>query len=140
MIQVQSHQKQTGLFTIDALIEADFATFRQAFSYLLLPAIVLAIYAVGIITRFTRASVLEILGNDYVRSARAKGLPEYIVIKRHVLRPALLSIITVAGVSFASLMAGSVLVENVFLGPVLVNMHIVQQWDLICQELWVLAW
>lgn len=140
LIQVQSHQKQTGLFTIDALIEADFATFRQAFSYLLLPAIVLAIYAVGIITRFTRASVLEILGNDYVRSARAKGLPEYIVIKRHVLRPALLSIITVAGVSFASLMAGSVLVENVFLGPVLVNMHIVQQWDLICQELWVLAW
>lgn len=110
-------KKQTGLFTIDALIEADFATFRQAFSYLLLPAIVLAIYAVGIITRFTRASVLEILGNDYVRSARAKGLPEYIVIKRHVLRPALLSIITVAGVSFASLMAGSVLVENVFSWP-----------------------
>lgn len=110
-------KKHTGLFTIDALIEADFATFRQAFSYLLLPAIVLAIYAVGIITRFTRASVLEILGNDYVRSARAKGLPEYIVIKRHVLRPALLSIITVAGVSFASLMAGSVLVENVFSWP-----------------------
>lgn len=107
----------TGLFTIDALLVGDFATFRQAFSYLLLPAIVLAIYAVGVLTRFTRASMLEILGNDYVRAARAKGLPEYVVIRRHVLRPALLSIITVAGVAFASLLAGSVLVENVFSWP-----------------------
>jgi len=107
----------TGLFTIDALIKGDFQTFRQAFSYLLLPAIVLAIYAVGVLTRFTRASMLEILGNDYVRAARAKGLPEFTVIRRHVLRPALLSIITVAGVAFASLLAGSVLVENVFSWP-----------------------
>lgn len=107
----------TGLFTIDALLAGDFSTFRQAFSYLLLPALVLAIYAIGVLTRFTRASVLEILGNDYVRTARAKGLPEFTVIRRHVLRPALLAIITVAGVSFASLMAGSVLVENVFSWP-----------------------
>ncbi|CAB4817901.1 unannotated protein [freshwater metagenome] len=107
----------TGLFTLDALIAGDFATFRQAVSYLLLPAIVLAIYAVGVLTRFTRASMLEILGNDYVRAARAKGLPEFTVIRRHVLRPALLSIITVAGVAFASLLAGSVLVENVFSWP-----------------------
>ena len=107
----------TGLFTIDALIAGDFDTFKQAFSYLLLPAMVLAIYAIGVLTRFTRASILEILGNDYVRAARAKGLPEYLVIRRHVLRPALLSIITVAGVAFASLLAGSVLVENVFSWP-----------------------
>jgi peptide/nickel transport system permease protein len=107
----------TGLFTIDALIKGDFQTFRQAFAYLLLPAIVLAIYAVGVLTRFTRASMLEILGNDYVRAARAKGLPEFTVITRHVLRPALLSIITVAGVAFSSLLAGSVLVENVFSWP-----------------------
>ncbi len=107
----------TGLFTIDALIDGDFSTFRQAFSYLLLPAVVLAIYAVGVLTRFTRASMLEILGNDYVRAARAKGLSEFTVIRRHVLRPALLSIITVAGVAFSSLLAGSVLVENVFSWP-----------------------
>jgi peptide/nickel transport system permease protein len=109
--------KVTGLFTIDALIVGDFATFKQAFAYLLLPAMVLAIYAIGVLTRFTRASILEILGNDYVKSARAKGLPEYLIIRRHVLRPALLSIITVAGVAFASLLAGSVLVENVFSWP-----------------------
>jgi peptide/nickel transport system permease protein len=61
--------------------------------------------------------VLEILGNDYVRTARSKGLSEFTVIRRHVLRPALLSIITIAGVAFASLLAGSVLVENVFSWP-----------------------
>lgn len=107
----------TGLFTIDALLAGDFALFGQAFSYLLLPAVVLAIYAVGVLTRFTRASILEILGNDYVRTARSKGLPEFTVIRRHVLRPALLAIITVAGISFASVMAGSVLIENVFSWP-----------------------
>jgi ABC-type dipeptide/oligopeptide/nickel transport system permease component len=113
----EAPENVTGLFTIDALLAGDFATFREAFAYLLLPAVVLAIYAVGVLTRFTRASVLEILGNDYVRTARSKGLSEFTVIRRHVLRPALLAIITVAGVAFASLMAGSVLVENVFSWP-----------------------
>ena len=107
----------TGLFTIDALLNGDLSTSKEALSYLLLPALVLAVYALGLITRFTRASVLEILGNDYVRTARSKGLPEFTVIRRHVLRPALLSIITIAGVAFASLLAGSVLVENVFSWP-----------------------
>jgi len=107
----------TGLYTVDALLHGDFALARSAFAHLALPSLVLAIYAVGVITRFTRASVLEILGNDYVRAARAKGLPELTVIRRHILRPALLSIITVAGVAFASLLAGSVLVENVFSWP-----------------------
>jgi peptide/nickel transport system permease protein len=83
----------------------------------MLPAIVLAIYTVAVLTRFTRASMLEILNNDYVRAARAKGLPEFTIIKRHVMRPALLSIITVAGVAFGNLLSGSVLVENVFSWP-----------------------
>jgi len=61
--------------------------------------------------------VLEILGNDYVRAARAKGLPERVVILRHVLRPALVSIITVAGVAFGSLLSGTVLVETIYSWP-----------------------
>ncbi len=107
----------TGFFTIDALVHGQFALFWQALAHIAMPAFVLAIYTIGLLTRFTRASVLEILGNDYVRAARAKGLPEWLVIKRHVMRPALLSIITVAGVAFGSLLAGSVLVENVFSWP-----------------------
>jgi peptide/nickel transport system permease protein len=78
---------------------------------------VLAIFTVGMLTRFTRASMLEIMGNDYVRAARLKGLPERVVVLRHVLRPALVSIITVAGVAFGSLLAGTVLVENIFSWP-----------------------
>lgn len=107
----------TGMFTIDALIHGQWSLAWQAFRHLMLPAIVLAIYTVAVLTRFTRASMLEILNNDYVRAARAKGLPEFIIIKRHVMRPALLSIITVAGVAFGNLLSGSVLVENVFSWP-----------------------
>ncbi|HEV3068032.1 MAG TPA: ABC transporter permease, partial [Streptosporangiaceae bacterium] len=62
-------------------------------------------------------SMLEIMGNDYVRAARLKGLPEHVVVLRHVLRPALVAIITVAGVAFGSLLSGTVLVENVFSWP-----------------------
>lgn len=109
--------KITGLYSIDALLAGDFELFRMAVSHLAMPALVLGIYTVGLLTRFTRASVLEILGNDYVRAARAKGLSEWTVIRRHVLRPALLSIVTVAGVAFASLLSGSVLVESVFSWP-----------------------
>jgi peptide/nickel transport system permease protein len=107
----------TGMFTIDALLHGNIPLAWQAFRHLMLPAIVLAIYTVAVLTRFTRASVLEILNNDYVRAARAKGMPELVIIKRHVMRPALLSIITVAGVAFGNLLSGSVLVENVFSWP-----------------------
>jgi len=107
----------TGMYTFDALFHGQFLLAWQAFRHLMLPAIVLAVYTIAVLTRFTRASILEILHNDYVRSARAKGLPESLVIRRHVLRPALLSIVTVAGVAFGNLLAGSVLVENVFSWP-----------------------
>jgi peptide/nickel transport system permease protein len=107
----------TGLFTVDAAIHGQWNLFGSALYHLILPGLVLATYTIGMLLRFTRASVLEILGNDYVRAARAKGLPERIVIVRHVLRPALISIITVAGVAFGSLLSGTVLVENIFSWP-----------------------
>jgi peptide/nickel transport system permease protein len=107
----------TGLFTVDALVHGQWALFWSAFRHLVLPGLVLAIYTVGMVTRFTRASMLEIMGNDYVRAARLKGLPERVVVLRHVLRPALVSIITVAGVAFGNLLSGTVLVENIFAWP-----------------------
>lgn len=107
----------TGLFTLDAALHGQWGLFASAVNHLILPGLVLATYTIGMLLRFTRASVLEILGNDYVRAARAKGLPERIVIMRHVLRPALISIITVAGVAFGSLLSGTVLVENIFSWP-----------------------
>ncbi|MGC0415919.1 ABC transporter permease [Embleya sp. AB8] len=107
----------TGLYTLDSLLAGDTGTFGEAFSRLLLPACVLAAFNIGVLTRFTRAAVLEALGNDYVRAARAKGLPEATVIRRHVLRSALTSILTVAGLTFGGMLAGTVLVENVLSWP-----------------------
>ncbi len=107
----------TGLFTVDAAVHGQWTLFWSALRHLVLPGLVLAVYTVGMLTRFTRASMLEIMGNDYVRAARLKGLPERVVILRHVLRPALVSIITVAGVAFGNLLSGTVLVESIFSWP-----------------------
>jgi len=107
----------TGLYTVDALLHGNWTGFVSALRHVIMPGLVLALYTVGLLLRFTRASVLEVVGSDYVRAARAKGLPERIVITRHILRPALVGIITVAGVAFGSLLSGAVLVENIFGWP-----------------------
>ncbi len=107
----------TGMYTVDALVAGDWQTFRTALAHLATPAFVLAVYTIGAITRFTRASMLESLGQDYVRSARAKGLPERTVILRHALRPALAAIITISGLAFGRMLGGAVLVESVFSWP-----------------------
>ncbi|MBZ9938856.1 ABC transporter permease [Mesorhizobium sp. BR1-1-16] len=107
----------TNMFTIDSLLTGQWATFSTAISHIVLPALVLAIYTVGSITRFTRAAMLESLNQDYVRSARAKGLPERTVILRHAMRPALAAIVTVAGMAFGRMLSGTVLVESVFSWP-----------------------
>ncbi len=107
----------TGMVLVDSLLTGNWATFGSALEHIIMPAVVLAAYTIGMITRFTRASMLEVLGNDYVRAARAKGLPERTVLFRHVLRPALVPIITVTGLALGSLLSGTVLVENIFSWP-----------------------
>ena len=107
----------TGFYTIDALIAGDWSLFWQALHHLILPALVLAAFNVSLLTRFTRSAVLEVVGNDYVRSARAKGLPERIVVVRYVLRAALPSVVTVLGLVFANVLTGAVLVEKIFSWP-----------------------
>jgi len=107
----------TGFDTIDSLLAGQWSTFTDALSHLVLPALVLATPVTSLITRFTRAAVLEVLGNDYVQAARAKGLPQYTVVFRHVLRAALPSIITVAGLALANVLTGTVLVEEIFSWP-----------------------
>jgi peptide/nickel transport system permease protein len=107
----------TGLYTVDAAISGQWATAWNALQHLVLPALVLAAYNVGLLTRYTRSAVLEVISNDYVRAARAKGMPERIVIVRHVLRAALPSVVTVIGLAFANVMTGAVLVENIFSWP-----------------------
>jgi peptide/nickel transport system permease protein len=107
----------TGLYTIDALLAGKFGLAGQALHHLVLPALVLAAFNVSLLTRFTRSAVLEVIGNDYVRGARAKGLPERIVVVRYILRAALPSVVTVLGLVFANVLTGAVLVEKIFSWP-----------------------
>jgi peptide/nickel transport system permease protein len=82
-----------------------------------LPALVLAAFNVSLLTRYTRSAVLEVIGNDYVRAARAKGLPERTVVLRYIVRGALPSVVTVLGLVFANVLTGAVLVEKIFSWP-----------------------
>jgi peptide/nickel transport system permease protein len=107
----------TGLYTVDALLAGQWDTARNALHHLILPALVLAAFNVGLLTRYTRTAVLEVIGNDYVRAARAKGLAEPSVLRRHVLRAALPSVVTVIGLVFANVLTGTVLVETIFAWP-----------------------
>ncbi len=107
----------TGLYTIDALLAGNWGLFVQALHHLVLPALVLAAFNVSLLTRFTRSAVLEVIGNDYVRAARAKGLPERTVVLRYILRAALPSVVTVLGLVFANVLTGAVLVEKIFSWP-----------------------
>lgn len=107
----------TGLFLVDSLLARDFVTFRSALAHMVLPAVVLAASTVGLITRSTRASMLETLGQDYVRVARAKGLTEGAVISRHAVPNALIPVVTLGGLAYAELLAGTVLTETIFSWP-----------------------
>ena len=107
----------TGLFTVDALLDGDWKTFRNAFSHLLLPAMTLALYISGIISRITRSSLLEVLNQDYTRTARAKGFRERYVIRFHSLRNALIPVVTIIGLSYGNTLVGSILIESIFAYP-----------------------
>jgi len=107
----------TGLYLVDSLLAGDLGAFRSALAHLVLPSLVLAAATVGLITRTTRASMLDVLGQDYIRMARAKGLPRSKVILRHALRTALIPIVTLGGVTYAELLAGAVLTETIFSWP-----------------------
>jgi peptide/nickel transport system permease protein len=105
------------MYTIDALLTGEWSVAWDALHHLILPAVVLAAFNVSLIMRYTRSAVLEVINDDYIRAARAKGLPERTVISRHVLRAALPAIVTVLGLVFANVLTGAVLVENIFAWP-----------------------
>lgn len=107
----------TGMYTIDALLVGDFEAFADAAAHLMLPVLVLSLFTIGLLTRFVRTSVLEVLSADYIRAARAKGLSGPRVVFDYVLRGASLPILTITGVAFGALLSGTVLVEAVFSWP-----------------------
>ncbi len=92
-------------------------TFTDSLRHLLLPAFALAIVRTATFMRYTRSSVLEVKNNDYVRTAHAKGVRDWVVTTRHILRNALIPIITVIGISLPLLFGGSVIIETIFQWP-----------------------
>ena len=106
----------TGLFVVDGILAREWATVRNALAHLVLPAVVPAA-TIGIVTRTTRAAMLETLEQDYVRTARAKGVTERGVVRHHAFPNALLPILTLAGLAYAELLAGTVLTETIFSWP-----------------------
>jgi peptide/nickel transport system permease protein len=107
----------TNFYILDAIIARDWYALWDAIQHLILPAIALGSIPLAVITRITRASVLDVQNEDYVRTARAKGLPPLEVDRRHVLRNALLPISTIIGLQTGLLLSGAVLTETVFAWP-----------------------
>ena len=107
----------TGFMLIDSLLSGQPGAFRSACSHLILPTIVLATIPMAVIARQSRSAMLEVLGEDYVRTARAKGLSPFRVVAIHALRNALIPVITTIGLQVGTLMAGAILTETIFSWP-----------------------
>jgi peptide/nickel transport system permease protein len=107
----------TGFYVLDAILARDWSTLWDVLKHLILPAIALGSIPLAIIARITRAAVLDVQNEDYVRTARAKGLAPNVVDRRHVLRNALLPVTTVIGLQTGLLLSGAILTETVFAYP-----------------------
>ncbi|MDO7658738.1 MAG: ABC transporter permease subunit [Paracoccaceae bacterium] len=110
-------EQNTGFMLIDSLISNQQGAFGSAVKHLILPTVVLATIPLAVIARQTRSAMLEILGEDYVRTARAKGLSVWRVIYIHALRNAMIPVVTVIGLSVGTLLAGAILTETIFSWP-----------------------
>lgn len=110
-------QSKTGFYLLDAILSGNGKVIADIARHLVLPSITLGFAQAGLLGRMTRASMLEVLDQDYVTTARAKGLSERVVVMSHALRNAMIPIITVFGLQFAILMGGAVLTETVFSWP-----------------------
>ncbi len=108
---------RTGLYVLDSVLALDVDALRSSLIHLVLPSLTLGYFSTAVVARMTRSSMLEVLGQDYMRTARAKGLAERLVVVRHGLRNALIPTVTVIGLTFGSLLSGAVLTETIFSWP-----------------------
>jgi peptide/nickel transport system permease protein len=109
--------EQTGFYIFDSIMQKNWQAVWDALTHLCLPALALGVNMLGILMRVTRSSILEVMNEDYVRTARAKGLRENKVVWRHVANNALIPVITVVGLELGTLLSGSIIVETVFSWP-----------------------
>jgi peptide/nickel transport system permease protein len=105
------------MYTFNSLVTGRFDIWWDAVRHLILPSIALGTIPMAIIARLTRSNLLDVMGNDYIRTARSKGLGERLILFRHAMRNALLPLVTVVGLQFGALLGGAVLTESVFSLP-----------------------
>src|SRR5215213_255569 len=115
---------RTYFYTVDSLLAGDLAAFRDVLWHLALPSITLSTITMAVVSRMARSSMLEVLGRDYLTTARAKGLRERAVVNGHALKNALIPVVTVVGLQLGALLSGAVLTETVF-GRVGVGRYVV---------------
>ncbi len=116
-VGIPEPQTITGMLIVDSALEGNWNAFSNGFWHLILPAVVLGSYTLGIVTRITRGSMLEVLAQDYIRTARAKGLRSATVVFRHALRNGIMPTLTLVGLAYGSLLSGAVLTETIFSWP-----------------------
>lgn len=107
----------TNFYVLDSLLTLNFPALLSALHHLALPAFALATIPTAFITRITRSAILNVLGEEYIRAARAKGVREFVVVSKHALRNAMLPVVTVIGLQVGSLLSGAILTETVFAWP-----------------------
>ena len=107
----------TGFYVLDAFLQGNFRVLKDVLAHLVLPALTLGTIPLAILARITRSAMLEVLSQDYIRTARAKGLLERWVIFKHALKNALLPVVTIIGLQFGTLLGGAILTETIFSWP-----------------------
>ena len=107
----------TNFYILDALLTKNWAAFRDALWHIIMPAVTLSTIPTAIVARMTRSAMLEVLRQDYIRTARAKGLSQFKVIFKHALRNALIPVVTTIGLQFGVLLGGAILTETIFAWP-----------------------
>lgn len=112
-----SFKPLTGFYVFDALLQLNWKALKDILAHLVLPALTLSTIPLAIIARITRSAMLEVLSQDYIRTARAKGVLERWVIFKHALKNALLPVVTIIGLQFGTLLSGAILTETIFSWP-----------------------
>jgi peptide/nickel transport system permease protein len=106
-----------NFYIFESILQGNWVVAADSFRHIILPSIVLASFNMGLISRTTRANLLEVLSTDYIRTAKAKGLSNRLIVMRHALGNALIPVITVMGLGLSKMLGGTVLVENIFAWP-----------------------
>ena len=114
LVHSETFRHWTGLLTLDCLLNGEWQGFLTVAKHMVLPATTLLYISVALLLRITRSTMLEELSKDYVRTARAKGLPESVVIRKHALANALIPVVTLSSLMFIGLLGGVVITETVF--------------------------